>query len=60
MFFSSIKEINRLMSKGMANINLKVTIEKNWHYQNFQFLSLKNLFPGQFWRVPTHADIIGL
>ena len=34
MFFSSIKEINmvlkknRLLSKGMSNINLEVTIEK--------------------------------
>ena len=27
--FSSIKEINRLVSKGMSNIYLKVTIEKN-------------------------------
>ena len=26
--FSSIKEINRLLSKGMLNIYLKVTIEK--------------------------------
>ena len=37
MFFSSIneinsllKEINRLLSKGMSSIYLKVTIEKNW------------------------------
>ena len=28
MFFSSIKEINSLISKGMWNIYLKVTIEK--------------------------------
>ena len=27
MFFSSIKEINRLLSKGMSNICLKITIE---------------------------------
>ena len=55
MFFNSIKEINRLrkeinrlLSKGMSNIYLKVTIEKNWRSQNFDFLSLKNLSPGQF------------
>ena len=42
------KEINRLLSKGMSNIYLKVTIEKNWRSQNFDFLSLKNLSPGQF------------
>ena len=36
MFFSSVKEINRLLSKGMLNIHLKVTIEK------------KSSSPGQF------------
>ena len=46
--FSSVKGINRLISKGMSNISLKVTIEKNWRSQNFNFLSLKNLYPGQF------------
>ena len=29
MFFSSVKETNILISKGMSNIYLKVTIEKN-------------------------------
>ena len=36
MFFSSVKEIdrlrkeiNKLLSEGMSNIHLKVTIEKN-------------------------------
>ena len=55
MFFSLIKEINRLrkeinklLSKGMWNSYLKVTIEKNRRSQNFNFLSLKNLSPGQF------------
>ena len=62
MFLSSIKEINRLLkeinkllkeinnllSKGMSHINLKVTTEKKWPTQNFGFLSLKNLSPGQF------------
>ena len=50
------KEINRLLSKGMSNICLKVTItEKKWRTQNFDFLSLKKLSPGG---APTHADII--
>ena len=34
----------------MSNIYLKVTIENNWRSQNFDFLSLKNLSPGQFFR----------
>ena len=46
MVFSLIKGINRLISKGMSNIYLKVTIEKN--SQNFDFLSLRDLSPGQF------------
>ena len=46
IFFSSIKGINRLISKGMSNIYLKVTIEKNWRSQN-NFLSSKNLSSGQ-------------
>ena len=50
MFFSSIKEINRLISKRMSNIYLKVAIEKNWHSENFDFLSLKNSSPVQFLR----------
>ena len=32
----------------MSNIYLKVTIEKNWRSQNFDFLSLKNLSSSQF------------
>ena len=59
MFFNSVNEINRLLSKEMSNIYLKVTIEeKNWRSQNFDFLSLKNLSSCQFWGAPTHADII--
>ena len=42
----------------MLNIDLKVIIEKKWHAQNFNFLSLKNLPLGQFWGDPIHADII--
>ena len=34
---------NRLISKGMSNIYLKATIEKNLRSQNFGFLSLTNL-----------------
>ena len=47
MFFSTIK-VNKLISKGMLNIYLQVTIEENLRSQNFDFLILKNLSPGQF------------
>ena len=64
MLFNSVKEINRLrneisrlLSKGMSNIYLKVTFkEKNWRSQNFDFLGLKILAPGQFWGAPTHEE----
>ena len=46
MFFTSIKEINKLLSEGMSNVSLKVTIEKNWLSQNFDFLSSKKSSPG--------------
>ena len=42
MFFSSVKDRNRLISKGMSNIYLEVTIEKNWLSYSFDFLGLKN------------------
>ena len=65
MFFSSVeemirlrKEFNRLLSNGMSNIYLKVIIENSLGSQNFDFLSLKNLSPGQFWKTPTYEDII--
>ena len=50
MFFISIKEINGLKKEinRLSNIYLKVTMEKNWHSQMFNFLNLKNLSPGQF------------
>ena len=64
MFFSSIKEINRLLkevnslwSKRISNY-LKVINEKNWRSQNFNFLSLKNFSTGSFCEAPTHTDII--
>ena len=43
-----LKEINRLLSKEMSNIYLKVTIEKKWRTQNFDFISSKSSSPGQF------------
>ena len=60
MFFSSIKgnKIDRVINKGMPNIYLKITIRKNRRSQNFDFQSLKNLSPGQFLGVPTHADMV--
>ena len=48
MFFSWIKGTNRLINKGMSNIYLKVTVEKNWGSQTSIFYILKNLSPGQF------------
>ena len=42
----------------MSNVYLKVTINENWRFQNFDFPSLKNFSPGQFWGVLTHEDII--
>ena len=59
MFFSSFNGISRLISKGMSNIYLKVTTERIWRSQIFNFLRLKNLSPGQFLGgAPTHVDMI--
>ena len=41
----------------MSNIYLKVTIEKDWRSQNFDFLSLKICSQVSFWGAPTHPDI---
>ena len=56
MLFNSIKEINRLLketnrllTKGMSNIYLKVITEEKLRTQNFDFISLRSLSPGQFW-----------
>ena len=38
--------MNRLLSKGMSNIYLKVTVKT---YSKFDFLGLQNLSPGQVW-----------
>ena len=54
---SFLKEINRLLSKGMSNICLKITIEKNWHTQNFDFISSNVRLLVSSWRAPTHANI---
>ena len=50
MIFNSVKEISRLLkeinklsNKGMPNIYLKVTIDRKWHNQNFDFRTLKSL-----------------
>ena len=48
MSFSSMKGVNKLISKGMKNIYVKVTVEKTWLSQNFDLLSLKHMSPGQF------------
>ena len=66
MFFNAIKEINRLrkevnrlLSKGMSNIYLKVTIEM---FSKLPFSGFKKLvttnFGSVFWEPPTHVDII--
>ena len=47
IFFSSIKEINRLLSNGMSNIYLEVLIEKKRRTKNIDFLSLKSSLPSQ-------------
>ena len=40
----------------MSNTCLRVTIEKNSRSQNFDFLSLKNLWQSQFSTALTHAE----
>ena len=62
MFFTSIKEINmlrkeidRLWGKGMSNIYLKVTIEKNWSFQNWFSKIFKILIKtkrNRKWKIP--------
>ena len=57
MFFSSIKKINRLLSKGMSNVYLKVVINKNWLSQDLDFLILRNFSSGRFRGSPTHISL---
>ena len=45
MFFSSIKKINRLISKEVSNVYLKVTIEKVT-YSKLRFSKFKKFFSG--------------
>ena len=52
------KEISRLLSKGISNIYLKVTIEKKWPTQNFYFKSFLKKFVSLSSVSSTHADII--
>ena len=47
MFFNSIKEINRLLSKGMSNIYLKVTIET---FSKLRLLKVKEVVSGSVFR----------
>ena len=56
MSFTSIKEMNRLLSKGMSNIYLKITSEKTWCSQNFGFLILKICHQVRCCGAQTHAD----
>ena len=47
IFFSSIKEMNKLLSNGMSNIYIEVLIEKKCRTKNIDFLSLKSSPPRQ-------------
>ena len=47
--------MNRLLNKGMSNIDLKVTI-KSLSLKNM--LILKSMSPSHFWGALTHTDII--
>ena len=42
MCVSLMKEMNRLTSKIVSSIYLRVTIKKSGHSQSFDFLSLEN------------------
>ena len=44
MTISLNNEMNRLVSKGTSNTYLKVPFEKNWRFQNSDFLSLLRNF----------------
>ena len=50
--------MNMLLSKGISNIYLKVTFEKKWRTQNFDFRNLKVCLQVSFWGARTHAEII--
>ena len=48
MFLIDDKGINRLISKRISNIYLKVTIERKLVISKFRFSKSKKLSPGQF------------
>ena len=65
MFFNPIKEINnllkdinKLLSKGISNIYLKVIIEKKWHTLKLNLEVKKVRLEVSFRGTPTHAVII--
>ena len=47
-----LKDTKSLLSNGMSNTCLKVTIGKKGRTQNFDFSSLKSWSPGEFLRNP--------
>ena len=51
--------MNRLLSKGMSNNYLEVTIEKNWSskFKKINLLSLQNCHQLSFRGAPIHANI---
>ena len=56
MFFGSIKEINRLLSKEMLNIYIKVT---ELTFLKLQFFNFKNFSSRSgFSKAPIHTNIV--
>ena len=55
MFVNSIKGINRLISKGMTNIYLKVLIEEIDVLRTYVFEVQKFCLQVRFWRAQTHS-----
>ena len=53
----SLKEINRLLSKGMSNMYLKVTIEKKLTLSKLRFSRLKKILQVSFCGARTYADM---
>ena len=58
MFLIDVLSSLKRISKGMANNYLKVTNEKSWRSQNFDFLSLKNSSPDQFFESSNSRSVI--
>ena len=57
LFLFQLKEYIDINDNGISNIYLKAAIEKSWHPENIDFLSLKSL-QVSFLGGPTPADII--